>query len=550
MEPRADQNTQTLIPNSDSIRVPRRHGEVLIEPRAAEQEKFLLSIKSGSVFTVLPEPWKTLSKIARKEFLEAAAQFGSTIGSPFSTESALNKRWIVTGHQVEFYHAGVWAKVLFADSLARRTDAVAFDLLVDHDVVETMGFGVPHHANGHWSRETVAWGEASAIPAEFLHAPGHEPGESWMKKAHNRSVIFSDALDFTFNQFKTGQLTDYTPWMSQARRQLEIKLDIDVPHVPCSGICSGVAWAGFVLAWIRNADAWVKIYNEALDQYRQVNKIKNPGQPIPDLEANQHHVELPFWIYGKDSSRHRLLLDRTCGGLVSAFGELKTIETAALMQGDIIQRAHEFQQQLKNAGLFIRPRALTLTMFVRLLISDLFIHGIGGAMYDRITDQFIKKIFGTCGAYSCVSAGWLLNIGTESETGDAAFLRNQKHHLLHNPQLIQPGPRENDIQLTDLIKQREQLIGEIEVLLKADREQTGHSHGPNWKTRAGKFQNLQKVNQKLIEIRRGEIEKIDQQIAAAAAATKDYTVTHWREYYFAMHSFESLQKLRVAIREG
>ena len=46
------------------------------------------------------------------------------------------------------------------------------------------------------------------------------------------------------------------------------------------------------------------------------------------------------------------------------------------------------------AGVRIRPRALTLTLWARLCLSDLFIHGIGGAKYDRITDQLIRCYFG------------------------------------------------------------------------------------------------------------------------------------------------------------
>ena len=45
-----------------------------------------------------------------------------------------------------------------------------------------------------------------------------------------------------------------------------------------------------------------------------------------------------------------------------------------------------------EAGNKIRPRAITTTMFSRLFFSDVFIHGIGGAKYDTITDEIIKRI--------------------------------------------------------------------------------------------------------------------------------------------------------------
>ena len=42
----------------------------------------------------------------------------------------------------------------------------------------------------------------------------------------------------------------------------------------------------------------------------------------------------------------------------------------------------------------IRPRALTTTMYARLILSHLFLHGIGGAKYDELTDAIIEQFFG------------------------------------------------------------------------------------------------------------------------------------------------------------
>ena len=34
------------------------------------------------------------------------------------------------------------------------------------------------------------------------------------------------------------------------------------------------------------------------------------------------------------------------------------------------------------------------TMYLRFYLSDLFIHGIGGAKYDELTDEIIRRFFG------------------------------------------------------------------------------------------------------------------------------------------------------------
>ena len=42
----------------------------------------------------------------------------------------------------------------------------------------------------------------------------------------------------------------------------------------------------------------------------------------------------------------------------------------------------------------LRTRALTTTMFARLLLGDLFLHGIGGAKYDELGDDIVREFFG------------------------------------------------------------------------------------------------------------------------------------------------------------
>jgi hypothetical protein len=57
------------------------------------------------------------------------------------------------------------------------------------------------------------------------------------------------------------------------------------------------------------------------------------------------------------------------------------------------ERAVEWLQAA-SGWLRLRPRALLTTMFARLFLGDLFIHGIGGAAYDGLTDVLIRRFFG------------------------------------------------------------------------------------------------------------------------------------------------------------
>ena len=55
---------------------------------------------------------------------------------------------------------------------------------------------------------------------------------------------------------------------------------------------------------------------------------------------------------------------------------------------------------LAGAGCKVRSRALTTTLFARLLLADLFLHGIGGGKYDELTDELMRRFFG------CRAAGF------------------------------------------------------------------------------------------------------------------------------------------------
>ena len=47
-----------------------------------------------------------------------------------------------------------------------------------------------------------------------------------------------------------------------------------------------------------------------------------------------------------------------------------------------------------DSPLKIRSRALITTLWARLVLGDLFLHGIGGAKYDQLTDLLIERFFG------------------------------------------------------------------------------------------------------------------------------------------------------------
>jgi hypothetical protein len=98
----------------------------------------------------------------------------------------------------------------------------------------------------------------------------------------------------------------------------------------------------------------------------------------------------------------------------------------------------EALERLEASELLIAPKALVLTLYVRLFCCDLFIHGIGGGRYDQVTDGFVRRYFGVePPAFVVASMTMYLPLGAhvvgEEEVG---AIRERLNRLEHNPDAL------------------------------------------------------------------------------------------------------------------
>ena len=443
--------------------------------------------------------------------------------------------------------------------LARRTHALAIDLLVDHDVVDHPGFDVPaQQPDGTWQRKSITFRPPTHVAADGLAIPTAAEFETWDAALARTPAAHTDTLAFILSALNPSSTQNselrtqnsFTPWMSRARQQLEAALDLDVHHVPTSGLCDSTAWHFFVLLWFAYAKTdrggLPSAYNAALAQYRQAHGIHNTHHPIPDLQLGPDLIELPFWIYRVGSPRERLMVRfQNDGSSTIVLGD-ETVALPAIPRGeDAWKLAGEFQQALTARQLVIRPRALTLTMFVRLFVSDLFIHGIGGALYDQITDSFLQSQFGLAPAYACVSAAWLLPLGPHAPAvtpADISDLRHYRHHLRHNPQSGIDPFTALKTDYAELIAQRQSLIRQIAASMETNRK-AGRLE------RLALYRQLHAIIDQLHAKAPQVLAKLDTQLAAAATVLEQDKVLRYREYYFGLHSMDSLRTLIHKIRD-
>jgi hypothetical protein len=113
---------------------------------------------------------------------------------------------------------------------------------------------------------------------------------------------------------------------------------------------------------IRDRQALHDTYNETIASYRAEHKIRNKANPFPSLRKDDQQIELPFWI----------------------------VDEAAGTRTPLMLDASQHKLSLDDRQ-YIVPRGMMITILLRLFTSDFFIHGTGGAKYDRCTDQFINE---------------------------------------------------------------------------------------------------------------------------------------------------------------
>jgi hypothetical protein len=195
-------------------------------------------------------------------------------------------------------------------------------------------------------------------------------------------------------------------------------------------------------------------------------------------------------------------------------------------------------REMAAAGIKIRTRAITTTMFARLAVGDLFLHGIGGAKYDELTDLVIERLFGMVApAYMVLSATVRLPISDRNAGHEKlpAQLRQTVRELTFHPERYVDR---------NFAKQQ----GEIDKLEKAVTAKQAWIAAP-----AGDGQG--KIRHEGIVAANAELqqwvapvrEETSSKLAAAASAEAREAILGSREYAFCLFPEKSLRDLLLEL---
>ncbi len=385
------------------LHAPAGNGDLLVAPEGSRAELVRANEAQLAAGQLWGRPLAEVREESRAEVSQLASRstseligpesvaFRSAKGRSFAEQKTTlcSPHWIIGGHQPELFHPGVWVKNAVVAGLATQVGGVGLNLVVDNDVCAGSSVRVPSrpdlpgmtsldwdvpHPQSPWEERPLPNAELFASFGERcreqLRPWGIEPlaaGQDW-GASPERGVV--DRLVQLRARFER----------SVGVRNLELKV---------SDLADTQSFRRFLIGGLRDAEILRAVYNSALTDYRTLHRIRSRSHPVPALEATTEGIEVPFWVWrAGEVQRHRLFVQATGSGTLRLHdghrevGAISaTSETTALVQ----------LQDLRGQGWKIRPRALTLTLFCRVCLGSVFVHGIGGAKYDEMTDKLMER---------------------------------------------------------------------------------------------------------------------------------------------------------------
>ena len=380
------------------LRAPSRHGEILTDPPLTEVGSLIQhneSQRSRFAYDFQGYSLSDCAAIARKELLDLAIHYTRSYRD-IGDSLVKQRRVFLAGHQPEIFHAGVWFKNFVLSQLAKRHQAIGINLIVDNDRVQTTTINVPVGSLEEPRITRIAMDrEQQACPFEERRCQDPALFNSFATRVTTALYPFeSDPLILRLWPRAITALSE-TPNLgrsiARARHQFEEECGLETCEVPLGMLCSTWSFYHFASHLLAHLPRFHEAYNEALGEYRRVHRLRNTAQPLPDLASESEWLEAPFWLWSAGDPIRRRVYVRSQAGhlqLKTAFGEPFILPTTA------DSSLNDAVQCLLNGPWKLRPRALVTTMYARLMLSDLFLHGIGGAKYDQIAERIAGRFFG------------------------------------------------------------------------------------------------------------------------------------------------------------
>jgi len=402
-----------------SFTIPKKNKEIFIDP-AYENIPELIDLNKKSFQSydcnINGIPFSQFREQVRSDTLKKAGEYSENLLSLCSNLNIAGtknfscvkdfyspeKNIIQTGHSPAIVHPGVLIKHSLVNRIAKKVNGIGINMVVDNDAGNDNCLNIPdindlgssvekmeyHPGLRNLAFEEIRYADSTQLPA-FK--------ENVLKSLHNPDML-KTLEDFMNVVIKlSGETLQFSDLFTFARHAFATRFGIRNLEVPVSLISETDPFLNFFLHITANVKCFVDIYNSKLREYRKLKKISSKANPLPDLMEKGFVIEMPFWIWEEGKQRKSLYASVSNGSRISILCENKMIEHfdfGEMNRSTDNLKNLERLKALISKGIKIRPKAIANTMYSRMFFSDLFIHGIGGAKYDLITDEIIREFFG------------------------------------------------------------------------------------------------------------------------------------------------------------
>lgn len=531
---------------------------MLVDPPGPSLVRVVLSAPERSAswsFSVGGTPIGRLRQAVREqmvgiglEFARAHGLWPSQGGREADELVAPVRHLVVTGHQPVLAHPGIVVKTVLVAALAQRVPGtVAVNCVVDYDTAVELDAPFPERRQG-----LLRIGRAALAPVGFgrpfcdVPAPDRLASARFFARLHEaidtlgpeggplreRLRVFEEEVETLQRAVDESRVHSLAEWVTAVRHRWEGRAlgeGARYLEVPVGELADGQAFRLFFADMALRAFEFSRLFNRVLHEYRERRHIRSRANPFPDLFVDERRAEVPFWLLTPGERRRKLYVERLREGVRLSTVDGPVMEEAGMPSPEALAR------KVEARGLAIRPRAIALTMFVRLFAADLFVHGVGGARYDRVTDAVITEWYGVePPPYAVATLSLALGLEAGYPPGEERALKQTLRAMRFNPQRFVVGDAAGS-RVTELVRRKASLVATM--------------HRPGVARRA-LTREIEAVNRELLAVIAPLVEKTEARLQRARIGELEWQASRYRGYPAFLYEAGALRRAVDEALEG
>jgi len=410
----------------------------------------------------------------------------------------LSARLIATGHQAQLWHPGILVKDIAMDLAAQRFSAQRLHLVVDQDANEAWQLEVPSLDGDELRVKAVHLAvQTPGVPTGFQSpAEVNQLQERLAGLDSSLTGVLAEALE------NLPDCESLAEQITLVLARLKKPYAGDVPVMMVSDLAGLDVFESVVLRMLNDAQACASSYNRAVAEYPQAG--------LTAMVVGRELIELPLWAVGWNEPRRRVFVDLTDSDPMLVYDDGEPIDRSLIT---------------------LLPRALLLTAVMRGYLCDLFIHGIGGLIYDRVTEAWWsqwarEKLAPMVG----VTADVYLDLG--APVVDRAAMDRAVWHKRNLPHNLD---RALDLKSED-VKRKHELLEHMQD----DRDRA---------RKRSAFHELHQINSALVDRYPEALALADRDLSLAQAGVKNARIAARRDWCFALYPSHALDSLRSQLTD-